>query len=54
MEREVTGFYMLLRAHDRVWGDRSIQPSLRMQVCDLLWKLAILITRESGLHEEAK
>lgn len=42
------GFYQLLRAHDRLWADRTIPLPHRIESCQLLWDLAISFTKLSS------
>ena len=44
-ERERRGFDILLRAHDYIWR-APYDLKLRMQVCQLLWELAIRVHEE--------
>lgn len=41
----MSGFYILMRAHDRVWRDRRIPLEERSASCDLLWRLACQLLR---------
>lgn len=44
--KEQSGFYILLRAHDHVWHTPQMDLKERIQVCTLLWTLAIKIEEE--------
>lgn len=46
------GFYILLRANDRVWSDKTIPLRIRIDTCNLVWALAIQICKEQGLTDE--
>ena len=35
----MTGFYVLLRAHDRVWTDRTLPLRTRIDACQLMWDI---------------
>lgn len=43
MERERSGFEILIRAHDYVWNIPCLPLKERIQVCTVLWNLAISI-----------
>lgn len=45
----MNGFYLLLRAHDHIWEDKSSWPfQVRIDACQLMWGLALKITYEQG------
>jgi hypothetical protein len=40
----INPFSMLLRAHDKVWSNRSIPLEERKRSCDLIWSRIALIS----------
>lgn len=49
----MTGFYILLRAHDYVWLDRRARPfTERVAACNLLWHLALELALSGGAAPE--
>lgn len=40
-ELEMSAFNLLLRAHDHVWLDRTWPLKVRVEACQLLWRLAL-------------
>jgi hypothetical protein len=43
--RERSGFCLLVAAHDRVWNT-ALAFDVKRRTCELLWRLAILVSRE--------
>jgi len=37
----MTAFYTLLRAHDAVWEDKTWPLQVRVEACEILWRLAL-------------
>jgi hypothetical protein len=44
-EEEHSGFYKLLRAHDKIWADRTLPLEHRMETTQTLWDLALSFTK---------